>query len=95
MTAIVASKVKYPTFRVLRKSVTYWGALCQWLKRSIWDRGVLGVRILLAAFRFGTLAIPFTPLCPCLSEETLNAVGLFYLVSMPGDVKDPTQRVNV
>ena len=41
-------------------------------------------------FRFVTLAIPFTPLCQCLSDETLNAVGPFYLVSMPGDVKDPT-----
>ena len=28
--------------------------------------------------RFGTLAIPFTPLCQCLSEETLKAVGPFY-----------------
>ena len=27
------------------------------------------------------LAIPFTPLCQCLSEETLKAVGPFYLVS--------------
>ena len=42
--------------------------------------------------RFGTLAIPFTPLCQCLSEETLKAVGPFYLVSMPGEVKDPTGR---
>ena len=40
--------------------------------------------------RFGTLAIPFTPLCQCLSEETLKAVGPFYLVSMPGEVKYPT-----
>ena len=40
--------------------------------------------------RFRTLAIPFTPLCQCLSEETLKAVGPFYLVSMPGEVKDPT-----
>ena len=30
-----------------------------------------------------TLAISFTPLCLCLSEETLKAVGPFYLVSMP------------
>ena len=30
-------------------------------------------------FRFGTLAIPFTPLCQCLSDETLKAVGPFYL----------------
>ena len=27
---------------------------------------------------------------PTLSEETLKAVGPFYLVSMPGAVKDPT-----
>ena len=26
----------------------------------------------------------------CLSEETLKAVGPLYLVSMPGEVKDPT-----
>ena len=30
----------------------------------------------------------------CLSEEILKAVGPFYLVSMPGEVKDPTQGVN-
>ena len=40
--------------------------------------------------RFGTLAIPFTLLRQCLSEEILKAVGPFYLVSMPGEVKDPT-----
>ena len=53
------------------------------------------VRILLAELRSGTLAIPFTPLCQCLSEETLKAVGPFYLVSVSGEVKDPTQGVNV
>ena len=37
-----------------------------------------------------TLAIPFTQLCQCLSEEKQKAVGPFYLVSMPGEVKDPT-----
>ena len=26
----------------------------------------------------------------CLSDETVKAVGPFYLVSMPGEVKDPT-----
>ena len=31
----------------------------------------------------------------CLLDETLKAVGHFYLVSMPGEVKDPTQGVNV
>ena len=31
----------------------------------------------------------------CLSDETEKAVGPFYLVSMPGEVKYPTQGVNV
>ena len=44
---------------------------------------------------FETDAVSFTPLCLCLSEETLKAVGPFYLVSIPGEVKDPTQGVNV
>ena len=33
-------------------------------------------------------------ICLCLSEETLKAGGPFYLVCMPGEVKDPTQGVN-
>ena len=38
-------------------------------------------------FHFGgTLAVPFTSL----SDETPKAVGPFYLVSMSGEVKDPT-----
>ena len=36
------------------------------------------------------LAIPFIPLGQCLSEETLQTVGPFYLVSMPGEVNYPT-----
>ena len=39
-----------------------------------------------------TLEIVYLELC--LSEETLKAVGPFYLVSMPGEVKYPTQGVN-
>ena len=31
-------------------------------------------------------------ICLCLSEETLKAGGPFYLVSMPGEVKDPTHK---
>ena len=31
----------------------------------------------------------------CLLDERLKAVGPFYLVSMPGEVKHPTQGVNV
>ena len=34
-------------------------------------------------------------ICLCLSEETLKADGHFYLVCMPGEVKGPTQGVNV
>ena len=34
-------------------------------------------------------------ICLCLLEETLKAGGPFCLVSMPGEVKDPTQGVNV
>ena len=41
--------------------------------------------------RFETWAISFTPPCPRLSEDTLKAVGPFYLESKPGEVKDPTQ----
>ena len=37
---------------------------------------------------------PSTPLCQYLSE-TLKAVGHFYLVSMPGELKDPKQGVTV
>ena len=41
-------------------------------------------------FLFGTLAIPFTPLCQCLSDESVKSVGPFYLVSMPWELKYPT-----
>ena len=34
-------------------------------------------------------------ICLCLSEKALKAGGPFYLVAMPGSVKDPTQGVNV
>ena len=31
----------------------------------------------------------------CLSDEALKTAGHFYMVAMPGEVKHPTQRVNV
>ena len=34
-------------------------------------------------------------ICLRLSEETLKAGGPFYLVSMPEEVKDPTQGIHV
>ena len=49
-------------------------------------RELLGVKTWLSTLEIVNL---------CLSDETLKAVGPFYLVSMPGEVKDPTQGVNV
>ena len=63
--------------------------MAEWVRALAWT----GDRVVLAGFEsrcFGTLAIPFTPLCQCLSGKTLKAVGPFYLVSMQGEVKDPT-----
>ena len=42
--------------------------------------------------RFEAWATSFTQLCLCLSEETVKAVGPFYLVSMSGEVKDIIQE---
>ena len=61
------------------------------LERCTGDRTFQGSNPIAKKFRFGTLAIPFSPLCQCLSEETLKPVGAFYLVSMPGEVKYPTR----
>ena len=41
--------------------------------------------------QFETDAVSFTPLCLCLSEETLKAVGPFYLGVYAREVKDPTR----
>ena len=41
--------------------------------------------------RFEAWAISFRQLCLCLSEETVTVVGPFYMLSMPREVKDPTQ----
>ena len=62
----------------------------EWVRASIGDRTIDGSTPTAGDFEFGTLAIPLTLLCQCLSDETLKAVGPFYLVSMPGEVKDPT-----
>ena len=39
---------------------------------------------------FEAWATSFTPLCLCLSEESVKAVSPFYLGSTPGEVKDLT-----
>ena len=56
------------------------------------NRGAV-VRSHLPPFRIRQFLPPH--ICLCLSEETLKAGGLFHLVSMPGEVKVPTQGVNV
>ena len=61
---------------------------------------IYGLSRWLSGFKFHrgcveTLPISFTPLCRYLSEETLKAVGPVYLVSTPGEVKYPTQWINV
>ena len=68
------------------------GAVAEWVRAlaCAGDRTVrVGFESHCRKLHFGTLAIPFTPLCQFLSEETLKAVGPFYLVSMPGEVKYP------
>ena len=59
--------------------------MAEWVRALAWtgDRTVpAGFESHCGKVRFGTLAIPFTPLCQCLSEETLKAVGPF---SIPGE----------
>ena len=67
--------------------------MAQRLERTTDNRVVAGSNPTEAVWKLWQF--PFTPLCQCLSEETLKAVGRFYLVSMPGEVKDPAQGVNV
>ena len=60
--------------------------MVEWVRELDWRRVVLGSN----PTGFGTLAILFTPLCQCLSEETLKAASPFYLVSMPAEVEYPS-----
>ena len=55
------------------------------------------LNIIIPVIKYGALAverrivdreaISFTPLCLCLSEERLEVVGPYCLVSMPGEIK--------
>ena len=56
------------------------------------DRGDGGSILLTAVSKLGNFV---HPIFACLSEETPKAGGPFYLVSTPGEIKDPTQVVNV
>ena len=62
--------------------------MAEWVRASTGNRTVDGSSPTSGkTFLFGTLAIPFTQLCQCLSDETEKSVGPFYLVSMPGQGK--------
>ena len=63
------------------------------VERQIINRGDGGSIPSAAVSKLRQFHLPH--ICLCLSEETLKAGGPFYLVSMPGEVKDPTQGVNV
>ena len=58
------------------------------------DCQLRGLRFESTYCRFETNLIHPT-LSICLSEKTLRAVVPVYLVSMPGEVKDPTQGVDM
>ena len=67
--------------------------MAEWVRTLTWT----GDRVVLAGFesRCGhfaseLLSIPFIPLCRCILEETLKAVGPFYLMFMSGELKYPT-----
>ena len=55
---------------------------------QIFTRGVRGSNLPAATSKLGQLRSPHFA---CLSEETVKAVDPFYLVSVPGEVKDPMQ----
>ena len=88
---------------IMQLTKTYWqwchktsgGRWPSELERWTGDRVVQGSNPAVATYslrNFGNSVYPAfkAALCQCLSEETLKAVGPFYLVSILGEVKDPT-----
>ena len=68
-------------------------AVAEWVRAFAWT----GDRTVPAGFdsRCGNFAselwqFRLPRFAKCLSEDTLKAVGPFYMLSMPGEVKDPT-----
>ena len=66
-------------------AVAEWVRALDWRPDGQWFESHIGK---LFASELWQFRLPM--LCQCLSEETLKAVGHFYLMSMPGEVKDPT-----
>ena len=67
--------------------------VAEWVTALTGDRTVNGSSPAAVKKTFSELwqfRSPRFVICQCLSDETLKAVGPFYLVSMPGEVKDPT-----
>ena len=97
--SIVVPKYFYPNLSALLPACSLLGlfiGLAEWVRALAWTgswtvpAGFESHCGNLFASELWQFRIPFTPLCQCLSEETLKAVGPFYQVSMPGEVKDPT-----
>ena len=59
------------------------------VERRTVNRGDGGLIPRTSVSKFRQFCLPH--ICLCLSEETLKVGGPFYLLSMPGEVKDPTQ----
>ena len=68
-----------------------WGVVSRSRARAV-NRGDIGSIPPAAVSKLRQFCSP--PICLCLSEEKLNA-GPFCPVSMPGEVKDPTQMCNL
>ena len=67
------------------------GAVVQWLARPLVTPAAWVRAPDQAHYRCKNLALYIRDCVSlCLSDETLKTVGPFYLVSMPGEVKDPT-----
>ena len=63
------------------------------VERRTFNRGDGGSFLSIAVSKLRQFRSPY--ICLCLSEETLKAGVPFYVVSMPAEVKEPAQGVNV
>ena len=88
----------------LNSFVKYWAGFPDWLEHVIDDQVTQWLELVTDDQVFagsnpteaaGKLCQFPSPTLPESSGTTLNAVGSFYLVSMPGEVKYPTHGVNV